>query len=325
MSDFSGRLVSYGLALETVRGTAVQPQFWIRWETANVTDTATTILNQSALNVLDKYSGSEVISTWAAGQIAGKITDHAFGLILYATFGSYSVGTKAGETVVYNHTFTESQLNAPTSLTITRVDPNVSNQYTKGMVNSLEVAIKTGDFVRHTTNFMANPNATPGAQTVAYLPYENEFTAKHVTVQFNNGTAIPLTSFNLTISKDVDNYWIIGQTNPGDIFARDVEIKGEMVLRYTDQTYYTERFGNTPESVLVTIQNTDVIIGSTSNPTLTFTMPTCYLNEWKVDQSIDGMVQQTIDFEAVYNITQGFAIKSVLTNKHSTYMAGGIS
>src|SRR5882672_7555409 len=134
-NGYSGRLTNYGLALETVRGTAVNPGtggFWIRWETADMFDTATTILNQSALNQLDKYSSAEVVETWAQGQIAGKITDHAYGLILYSALGSYAVAAHGSETVVYDHTFTEDQLNAGSTLTITRQDPNVTQQYTKG-------------------------------------------------------------------------------------------------------------------------------------------------------------------------------------------------
>lgn len=327
-NGFSARLVNYGLALETVRGTAVNPGtggFWIRWETADMFDTATTILNQSALNQLDKYSGAEVVSTWAEGQIAGKITDHAFGLLLYSAIGGYSVGVHGTETVVYDHTFTEDQLNAGPTITITRQDPNITQQYTKGTVNSLEIDVKTGDFVRHTTTFMANPNVATTTQSVLYTAAEQEFTAKHAIVQFNYGTPVPLASAKVTITNNAANYWIIGQTPPGEIFQESFEVKGEMVLRYTDQTYYNLRFNNTPQIVFITIQNTDVVIGSSAHPTLTLLMPACYLNEFKVNQSIDGIVEQTIDFEAVATIANGFAVKAVLTNKHSTYAAAGIS
>lgn len=328
MSDFSGRLVNYGLGLEVTRGVAVLPSsngFWIRWETSDFEDTATNVLNASALNQLDKYSGSEVTEAWGTGQIAGKITDHAFGLLLYSALGGYSVGTHPGETVVYDHTFTEDQLNAGPTLTVVRQDPNVTTQYTKGTVNQLDVEVKAGDFVRHTTSFMANPGTVIGTQSVAYTGAEQEFTAKHCIVQFNFGTAIPLASMKLSLITNTTNYWILGQTNPGDIFQQSFEVKGEMVLRYSSQTYYNLRFGNTPQAVFITIQNTDVQLGVGSHPTLTFYMPVCYLNDWKPNQNLDGMVEQTFDFEAVATIANGYAVRSVLTNKHSTYAAGGLS
>jgi hypothetical protein len=322
MADYSGRKISYGINMESVRGVAANPSAggrWIRWETADFTDTALTVLNQSALNVLDKYSGAEITEAWSTGQLAGKITDQSIGYILYATFGNWGVTTL--ESGVFQHTFNESQLNACASLTVTRNDPNNTYQYTKSMVNSFEVDFKAGDFIRHTTQFVGNPNVTPmpSTQLPGFTPDENEFTSKHAEVQFNGGTAIPLASFKLTISKDVNPYWIIGQTNPGDIFAQAVEIKGEMVLRFTDQTYYTPRFANTVETVLVTVSNTDKTIGATHHPGFTFNMPTCYLTSWKPDQAIDGMVQQTIEFEAVMSLANGYAISSTLINTMNDY------
>ncbi len=327
-TGFSGRLTAYALSYEATRGVGVLPSsngFWIRYETADMFDTATTILNASALNVLDKYSGAEVVEAWGAGQIAGKITDHAIGLIFLGSLGGYSVGLHAGETVVYDHTFTEDQLNGGPTLTLTRQDPNTTLQYTKGTVNQLDIDVKTGDFVRHTTTFMTNPGVAIGTQTVTPSGAEQEFTAKHVAVQFSTGAVIPLASFKLSIMNSAANYWVLGQTAPGDIYQQSFEVKGEMVLRYSDQTYYNLRFNNTVEAVNITIQNTDVLIGSTSHPTIFFYMPTCYLNDFKVDNTIDGIVQQTVGFQAVATTANAYSIRAVLTNKHSTYLTAGIS
>lgn len=328
VSGFSGRLTNYGINLETARGVAALPSaggFWIRYETADMFDTATTILNASALNQLDKYSGSEVVEAWSQGQIAGKVTDHAFGLLLYGCLGSYSVSTVTGETVVFQHTFTEDQLNATTTLTVVRQDPNTTLQYTKGTVNQLDLDIKVGDFVRHTTTFMANPGTSIATQSVTYNGAEQEFTAKHATVQFNGGAAIPLASMKVSIMNNAANYFIIGQTAPGDIYQQTFEVKGEMVLRYSDQTYFTQRFNNTSAVVNVQIENTDVHIGNNGFPELTLYMPFVILNDFKVDNALDGIVQQTVGFEALATVANGYAIKAILINKHTTYASSGLS
>lgn len=324
MTDFSGRLVSYGLALEGTRGVATNPQFWARWETANFEDTAKTILNQSAINVLNKYSGAEVVDTEGTGEIAGKVTDHTFGLILFAAFGGYSKALKSGETLVTNHSFTESQLNDTPSLTITRVDPNVQNQFAMAVLNQLDLEIKAGDFVRHTSSFMAQPSALVTGQTPAFIA-ENEFIAKNATVTFNGGAAIPLNSMKLTYTKGVNPYWIIGQNNPTNIFADAVELKGEMVLRYTDDTYKNYRFQNTPQAVVVNVENDGVVIGNTSHPAFSFTMPETFLTEWKSEQSLENIVTQTLTFEAVYSLSAGSMVSATLTNTHTSYNPAGIS
>lgn len=332
MADFSGRKIAYAIALETVRGTPdTATTFWVRWETADFEDTATTILNQSALNVLDKYSGAEIVEQWSKGQFAGKITDQGFGLILLAAFDTYSEAQHAGETLVQDHTFSESQLNAAKTLTITRVDPNVQQQFANGMLTSLEILVKAGDFIRHVSQFVAQPSTTVTGRTVNYVA-ENEFKAKYAVVKFATtvgglgaATAIPLNNCKITVNKNANPYWIIGQNNPSDIFANVVEITGEMQLRYSDQTYYTLRFNNTLQAVQINIVNTDVVIGNATNPTLTFTMPAAYLTDWKPDQSIDAMVQQTIMFTATYSLASGYAIQAVLTNLVDSYAPAQIS
>jgi hypothetical protein len=323
MTDFSGRLVSYGLALETTRGTAVAPQYWARWESSDFIDAGRTVLNQSAIDVLNKYSGAEVVEQWSTGQLSGKVTDHTVGLLLFAAFGGYTKAAHAGETTVFDHTFTESQLNASPSLTITRVDPNVTNQFTMCMLNSFELTAKAGDFVRHASNFVGNPSAS--ATATPNFVVEQEFVARHVSVTFNGGSAIPVNSFKLSYHKGVSPYWILGQNNPGNIYATAIEIKGEMVLRYTDDTYKTMRFNNTPQSVVVDIKNTQVTIGNTTNPELKFTMPLCYVNEWKLEQGLESIVTQTVGFEAAYNLGTSSAITAVLTNTHTQYNPAGVS
>lgn len=324
MADYSGRKVKVGLGKEAVRGTAVAATYWARWETFDFFDTATTTYNQSAIGVLDKYSQAEITEAWAEGTLGGKITDQTYGLLLYGAFGSHSVLTHAGETTVYDHTFTESQSNASQSLTIVRVDPNQTLNYALAMVDTHEIDVKAGDFVRQTTKFTSQPGATTTA-TPAFVA-ENEFKAKYVTVKMATSvgglaaaTAIPLNNFKLTVNKNVAPYWVVGQNNPSEIFSQAVEITGEFQLRYSDNTYFTPRFANTVEAISVDIKNTDVTIGTSSNPEIVFTMPQCYLNTLKIDNTLDGMVQQTVSFTATYSLANSYALQAVLTNTVATY------
>lgn len=320
---YSGRKIKVGVGRETTRGTAVAAQYWLRWETFDFFDTASTIYNQSALGVLDKYSQAEIVEAWSEGTLAGKITDQGIGEILWATLGSHSAALHATETTVWDHTFSESQANQAQTLTIIRVDPNQSLQYANSMVKSFELDVKAGDYVRHNTSFMAMPGTTATA-TPAYVA-ENEFKAKYTVVKMattvaglTSATAIPLNNFKLTINKDVANYWIVGQNNPEDIFAQTTEVTGEFQLLYTDSTYFTPRFANTVEAIQVTITNTDVTIGTSANPTLQITLPQCYLSTFKADNSIDGMVQQTVSFTGTYSLSTGYAVQAILTNTVNT-------
>ena len=325
-NDFSGRNISYGLAVESTRGTPVAPWYNLRWETADFEDKATTVLNKSALGVLNQDSGAELTEVWGEGQLAGKVTDRSIGVILYGLMGAYGKSTHPGETIVYDHVYTASQANALQSLTITRKDPNVTEQWAEAIVGSFALDVKAGDFVRHTTNFTSQPSAV--ASTTRNYIDEDEFVSRHVTAQFNNtygglssGAAIPVESLKLTVNNNVTPYWIIGQNNPYNIFAQSTIITGEMVLLYDTNEFKTIRFTNNDQAVLITIQNTNVTIGVAAHPTITFTMPSTYITDWKPEQSIDGLVKQSISFNAVYSLDYGFALSISQTSPVSSYQA----
>lgn len=325
MAQYSGRKIRYGLAKETARGTYTAPTYWMRWETADFFNHATTAFNQSAIGVLDRYSGSEIMQRSSSGQLAGKVTDQSLGLLLYGAFGGYSKITHPSETAVFDHTFTESQANQSQTLSVTRVSPNAQTNYANGMVGSFQLEAKAGDFVRHTTNITAFPGVTGSGATPVYVA-ENEFKGKHVTTAIagsiaglGSAAAIPTASVTFTMNKNLDPYYIIGQDGPQDIFSQNVEITGEFVLLYNDNTYHDLRFNNTKQAMQIVIANTDVVIGTATNPTVTFTFPAVYFNDFKPEQGIDGMVSQTVSFTATYDLTTAYAIEAILTNTVTTY------
>ncbi len=324
MTNFSGRKVAIGLAKEATRGTAVTPSYWLGWMSTDLDDLGKTQLNESAINVLDKNVGAEIVELTGGGKIDGLITDQSFGLILYSLLGSHSVALHSTETLVYDHTFTESQLNDSQSLTLTRKDPNVDQQFALAMIKSLELDIVAGDYVKMTSDWVTQPSAT-GTDTTAFVQ-ENHFTAKMASLKLasnisglTSATAVLAKDVKLTIDKGVNPYFIIGQNNPTDIFAQEMTVKGDFTLLYTDDTYKTLRFNNTPQAVQIVLENSGVTIGTASHPTITFTLPQVFLTEWKPAQPVDGMVEQTITFEGTFSLASAYMIQAVLTNLVTTY------
>jgi hypothetical protein len=193
------------------------------------------------------------------------------------------------------------------------------------MVGSFEVTAKAGDFVRHATNFTAFYGVTGTGTAPAFIA-ENEFKGKHVTTKIAANVAglaaalaIPTASLKLTINKNLMPYYIIGQDGPSDIFAQSIEVNGEFVLRFTDSTYEALRFANTKQALSLAIVNTDVLLGTAAAPSLIFTLPAVYLNDFKPEQGIDNIVTQTVSFTGTYDLTTSKTISAVLTNAVTTY------
>lgn len=324
MTAFSGRKVAVGIAKETVRGTAVNPTYWLGWTSTDLADMGKSQKNNSAINVLDENFSAAVVELTGGGKIDGLLEDQGFGLVLYSWFGSYAVANHSGETTVKDHTFTESQTNQAQSVTLTRKDPNVVNQFPLSMIKSLSLDVVAGDYVKVSTDWISQPSATATTSSTFIQP--NNFIAKNATVKFatnvaglTGASAVVAKSIKLTMDKGVNPYFVIGQNNPTDIFAQKVNVKGDMTLLYVDDTYKTLRFQNTPQAFLLDLKNTAVNIGISSNPEVQVQMPQVYFTEWKLNQALDGMVEQTLTFEGTFSIAQAQMIQAILTNTVTTY------
>jgi hypothetical protein len=323
MADVSGRKVSYGLAREGTRGVATTPTNWIPLLTFDFQNKSDTIWNESVFGVLNKNSGSELVRDYAEGKLDGKVTDQTFGLLLYAALGTYSSALHAGETLVKDHTFSQSQVNNPQSLTITRVDGNTDKNYPLAMLKSLEITVVVGEFVKYSADFVSKKGVA-GTDTVAYV-LENEFKAKYATAKMaplqaglGAAQAIPMKSFKLKIERKVNPYYVFGSNDPNEIFVEDFSTSGEFVLRYTDQTYENFMFNNTVQALQISVVNSAVTIGTASNPSLTFTLPKADASTWKADMKSDGMVEQAIGFMGLFDFVSASEITAVLTNSKIT-------
>ena len=325
MSDFSGRKISVGIGKETTRGTAVEPSLWVRHLDLDFLDKKEKIYNESAIGVLDKISGSEIIKEWAEGSIGGKVTDQAFGYILAGLFGKDPVSAQVGATGVYTHTFDQSNLNLGTSLTITRKDDNGNKAYPLGMLNKLEIEIVVGEWVKFNAEFITKKGETSTA-TVAFVD-ENEFKPKNAGVKMAANLAgigaasnIPLKSLKMTFERSVEAYHALGSNDPDEIYAQEFDVKGDMVLRYTDNTYADLWSADTDQALVINVVNTGVNIGTgTDNPSLVFSLPRVSLSEWTIDQSLDKIVEQTLGFQGMFSFSESKTVSAVLKNTVEEY------
>jgi hypothetical protein len=66
--------------------------------------------------------------------------------------------------------------------------------------------------------------------------------------------------------------------------------------------------------MLASFVNTDVTIGSTTNPTVNITLDQCYFKELAVKKAPKDLIYQTLKFSATYSLTNSEMIKILLTN-----------
>lgn len=325
MTNIIGRQISYGLGVESTRGTAVAPDFWIRHLSADIWTKTDKIFNESANGNVIGANQSDIARQWGEGTLEAKVQNDSFGVVLYGAFGAVSTAENADASGnVYDHTFTISNSTTPKSLTVAQKSSNADRAYALAVVNSFSLNVEAGQYATFELGVMAKKHAS-ASNTVAYSS-EDEFTSKHATVKFatnvaglSGASAISVESVSFSLSRDVQPYWAHGSVEPAEINGGRVDVSGSMVLRWDSATYEDLFYGDTKQAVEIELVNTDVTIGTSANPTITITMPTVSIESVDVDQSLDSIVKQTVNFNAMFDATTGKAVDVVLTNETTSY------
>jgi Phage tail tube protein len=132
--------------------------------------------------------------------------------------------------------------------------------------------------------------------------------------------AIALKSAKITINANVEDQDVLGNLNPADFLNKEFSVEGTMEAIYQNESDFKAQFmGPYPLSIRLDIKNTDVTLGSTTNPELFIDMPKCTIQELGRPFKVKDLVYQTIKFKASYSVSDTLMAKMVLTNTVSTY------
>lgn len=322
---FIGRRDSIGVGIEATTGTAIAPQSWQRHLKLALDQKTTVAQNTSAMGRQEAVNDSLVTEQWAEGSVNGKVTDLTIGYFLLNIFGGIASALHAGETIVYDNTFTVNQSALPPTLTFGRVNPVVTRRYAMGTLTDFELDVSTGGWATFTSTVVTKAG-TSAADTVAFVA-ENEFTSKHTVVKvatnvagLAGATALALKTVKLKITRKADRFVPFGAIDPTAFDVNAWTFSGELVLRYTDTTLEALALANTRQALSIALTNTDTTIGSAANPALTFTAPKARLTPITLDDTLDQPLSQTIAFNCELDTAAGYALQAVLTNTQNGYV-----
>lgn len=325
MANFIGRRVGVGFGVEATRGTPVAPTYFFRQTALDFSRKVKSIEDKSAMYRMEDSVGSAITEQWGEGKLDGNVGDLGIGYLLANIFGANPVDAAHGtETTVYDHTYSIAQTNTPLTHTIARVDANSSRRHAFGTFKDLELDCKVGEWVSVTSNIIADKGVTSTDNPV-YVE-ENRFTSKHINVklaasQAGLAAAATIKGSNLKVKIDRKSapYYGFNGVDPANYFAESYTLTGEVDLTYDDQTYENLYYNNTQQYLQVAIVNTDVTIGTASNPTLTLNMPQAKITGWTMTNALDTVVEQHLIFTMELNVAAGMAVQAILTNTKANY------
>ncbi len=330
MSDVIGRNVAFGYQKEAVRGTAIQSAIkWVGKLDFDFKPTAETITNESGYNHIAKNSRVDIIRKGGAGGLTSKIFDRNVGNILTMAFGQAPVSTATADTSgdVYEHVFSLLNNNSHQSYTLHTVEGDIEQKsYPGAILDETTIDVVTDDYAKISSSFMSRKSVDPSPSLTPAYTEENEFLPVHASVHIAayggdlDAAAVTadVTEAHLTISKNPTNKTSIG-TDDSDPRNTVLEANLEIKLYYNSTTFRDYRDNQTKLAMRLKIENDDVTIGDTSNPSLIIDAPLTRIAEWDPDYSSDDLVQQTINVPVLLDLATGTFLTATLTNLQASY------
>lgn len=317
------RLVDVGLARETTRGTAeATADFWIPKIDFDFLPKVDVAVDDSGLGVIDARKESKVVSEYGEGSLGGIVYDNSFGLMLALALGTWSSSTAVDS--AYTHTFTRLNSNSHPAVTIFIKDENLDEKYALGVLNQLSINASVDDYIKYTAGFISKAGAT-ATSTPSYTA-ENAFLPQHMAVKLATTTAglgtaseTNLRSFTLTLNKNAEAWKELGSITPADIVNKEFSVEGEMELIFDGETERDYVLDGTKMAMSVAITNSDVTIGTASNPVLSFELAPMNFEEFGRSGSGGEVEIQTIRFAGNFGISDSKTISASLINTQSSY------
>jgi hypothetical protein len=310
---YVGRRGSLGIAKETVRGQSTTPSYWIPYNSISFDENAVVVDSEGAFGqIADSYE-SYVTKRYAEGEFEYDLDDKAIGAILCAVAGAAPVSTGSTN---YSHAFSLSNTNQHQSLSLLVQDPNLTKMFRLGMVDKFSIKIDPEGLVKCTVGFRSTMAQDYAVQTAVYSALGNKFI--HTMAKFkiaadiaglSAATSLNLKSFELNITKNIEDFQDLGTATPSDILNKQLQVEGSFEIGFNDDTY--RQYVMTPTNKAI-----DLSLTFGTNNSLQIQMPKIRFANWEPNKGINDIASEKIEFKALYDVTNSLQPISTLVLKN---------
>ena len=288
---------------------------------------------------------ASVVGTFVAGETVTGGTSLATGTIkrlegtakMYIevvsgtfTTGETITGGTSGATaamtydvLVRAHIFERLNTNNHPTFTIWKVDDIDTQKAAYAMINTLNIEATVGDYSRFVADFKAKKIAS-GSESSSYSS-SNPFLAKHASLKFaattsalDGATATPVSRAKFTIAKNLTDYQAFGDDDIASIHNQQFGIVGDLDAILSDVVLRDYMLDSTKKAVRITMENTDVTIGTTANPRLQLELARVSFSDWSASDDNNALVTQTIGFKGTFSTDDAYTGIAILVNDQIT-------
>lgn len=325
-----GRLISLGIASEATRGTAESAaSHWLPFSDASLDEKFKNIVQDEAFGIIEDSVGQYRAKNWAEGTIKMPVTDLSLPLILKAALGASADSTHTGETAVYDHKATVGESAQHQSLTFFIHDPLSGQDYSHalGVIHKLDLDVQLQKFA----DLSLSVKALKGTQQSSYSPSiatENRFLPQYMAFKYatsvsglSSASAIALKSLKLNIDGSIEDDDVLGSVDPVDFLNKEFKVSGQIEAIWQNESdFKTTALAtpNVPQAVSIVLKNSDVTIGTSSNPEINITLDKVYFTELSRPFKVKDLVYQTVKFECAYDTSNAEMLNIITTNTAQT-------
>lgn len=313
-----GREKELGIGIEALAGTSVAPQVYVPFLECSLQEMHEPIADNSAKGVRDAQGNDSVEGKkWGEGNVKivldAKIAPYLFALALG------EVDTTANATY-YTHTFTRKEDNPPLTATFWKGREVDSANFPYGVVNSLELEFSDDVASLNAEIISRYPVTQTRTSTYSALKY---YTFRNAVVKVGASVGavaeIKVKEFTLNINNNAEALHRPGDNDADIIPFKQFEVTGSFTVIF-DNDDWLDAFKDLTKQALV-IELTGGKIGSTNvDEKITITIPKFRVQKREEGADLDDLVEETIDFVAEYDDTDG-TIKIEVKNDVDGYAA----
>lgn len=323
MTKYIWRLINVWFWKETARGTAVAVGRWTPKTSMNFDEKVEKVMDESSLWVITSNNEAHRVKEWAEWSIDMNVGIESIALPLLSLL--WAVSSAAASAWAYTHTFSVAENNAHPSLTIWIKDPIVDYQFPLAMIESMTISAEVGWFATVSIDFRSK-KWVAGTQTVSYNT-DYSLLAKSWIFKIADNLAWLwaaaskcIQSFEITISKNLEDIYCLGSTEPTDYQNKNLTIEWSFVAVYENETDYKDiAFSDWTKALRLELIDSNTIIWASDNPTLRIDLAKASFTEWEKTQGNDETVSQTVTFNWMYSLADSSSIEIDLINETASY------
>jgi hypothetical protein len=311
MAKIIGQDVEVALTKESVRGIVATAQStdWIARGTLEVTpvkEIVEIMVNEGRITTRREIKAVHFENEIT---ITMPMDRKHVGKYLMAFFGSVATQTATPQASTNTHTYAILDTGYVPSYTVTVLYGGEQYQYALGVASNVKVELTTDAEPKLSVTFLTKKHTTTTGLTPSYpansyfSPIDTQVYSTLTYAGIGDGNEVSIREASIEYTRDVKKMKYLGSDTYENAIGADFDVKAHIVKDFDEETWasgdttfaHEDYLANTTRALRVKLTDTATTIGASTNPTITFDIPSAKFTEYKTSPELKEIVGEEYD------------------------------